>query len=141
MLESALYTRTIASNAKGVVFAVFSLLILSVFVLLVSGAYQLLKRPGETASAFITDALIVLVTLDLLPLALRYGELAAASTKLRSQLNPITAPTEANIMPSVIEYQIARSYAPLLPTFAFLARRLPLASIWSSYVTDETDKD
>ena len=141
MLESALYTRTIAANAKGVVLSLFALLLISFVTLLVTGWYELLSEPSEPASTFFTDALIVLVALDLLPLALRYGELAIAATKLRLYLNSLTTPTDSTVMPAVIEYQVARAYAPLLPTFAFLARRLPLASIWSRYENGESQDE
>jgi hypothetical protein len=141
ILESALYTRTISKNARTVVFVLFALLLLTFLALLITGTFELLATPHEPAPALITDALIALVTIDLLPLALRYGELADAAMKLRRHLNPVTAMTESNIIPAVVEYQVSRANGPLLPTFSFLARRLPLAAIWSRYDTDETDEN
>lgn len=128
VLESALYTRDIAKGARNVVFSVFVLVALAFFCLLASGLYRLFTHGAQSGLEFAVDALIFLAGIDLLPLAGKYDQLVQASTHTRESLAGLHR--EEAILPAVIEYQLARSNAPLLPTFKFLQRRQPLGAIW-----------
>ena len=129
MIESAFYTRAIARSAKTVVYLVTGLIATAFVTLLVTGLYRHFAHGANPVGEFVVDGLIFLVTLDLVPLARQYGDLSVAATRSRDALSG--AKTESEIVAAVVEYQLARASAPLLPTFAFLKGRWPLAAIWT----------
>lgn len=129
MMESAFFTRAISRNAMSVVYSIVALIALAFFTVLITGLYRQLSRGENAVDEFAVSGLIFLVTIDLVPLARQYGALAAAATRARDVLSG--ARSESTIISAVIEYQLARASAPLLPTFAFLKGRMPLSAIWS----------
>ena len=131
--ESALYTRTIAAATRNVIFAIFAILLCAVAAVLISGLYRHAFQGTNAAGEFLVTALLVLVTMDLLPLGFQYNSLRCEATRTRRMLSTLSvnAP-DATVIPIVIEYQLARAVAPLLPTYAFLNKRFPLGAIWSA---------
>jgi hypothetical protein len=137
ILESALYTRTLAIDARNVIWAIFACLMIAFFAALISGVYRTLEHRTVTpqdhgAGDFVVAGLLLLVSLDLIPLAIRYSELANVAKRMRVLLGQMSAtPSEPDVVAATVEYQIGRAVAPLLPTFTFLKRRFPLAAIWA----------
>lgn len=131
--ESALYTRTIAAAARNVIFTLFAILFCVVATVLISGLYRHVFQGTNAAGEFLVTALLVLVTIDLLPLGFQYNTLRCEATRTRRVLSTLFANApDAVVMPIAIEYQLARAVAPLLPTYAFLKKRFPLGAIWSA---------
>ena len=132
MSESALYTRTIAAAARNVIFTLCGIMISAVAIVLISGIYRQAYQGTNAAGEFLVDALLFLVTIDLLPLGFRYHTLRCEATQTRSVLSSLSPDSnEAAVVPIAIQYQLARAVAPLLPTYAFLRKRFPLGAIWS----------
>lgn len=129
VLESALYTRAIARNACKAVIFVLAISSAAFCALFGSGLYRHFGTNHPSGSELFVSALIFLVTIDLVPLALRYNWFAGIATETRTALTH--ANTMEAVVPEVIAYQLARSSAPLLPTFTFLNGRTPLAAIWA----------
>jgi hypothetical protein len=133
VLESALYTRTIAAAARNVIFTLFAIMLCIVAAVSISGAYRQFFQGTNAAGEFLVDALLLLVTMDLLPLGFQYNTLRCEATRTRSRLSSLPRDAaEAAVLPIALQYQLARAVAPLLPTFAFLKKRFPLGAIWSA---------
>ncbi len=131
--EAALYTRTIAGAARNVIFILFMILFCAVVAVLISGIYRQGFHGTNAAGEFLVAALLVLVTMDILPLAFKYNTLRCEATRTRRLLSTLSATApDAKVLPIAIEYQLARTVAPLLPTYTFLKKRFPLGAIWSA---------
>ncbi|MHB8390676.1 MAG: hypothetical protein ACYDBH_14035 [Acidobacteriaceae bacterium] len=127
--ESALYTRTIALNARDVLLFILFGIVAALLAVLITGLYRHFSHGRAIGQELAVDVLIFLVAIDLVPLCIRYNALAQTASRTRDILK--RANTESEVVPAVVDYQLARASAPLLPTFAFLSRRFPLSAIWS----------
>ena len=129
IMESAFYTRSIAKSAANVCYFLLSVTAVAFFSVLLTAVYRDVFRARHEFYEYAVDALILLVTIDLAPRARQYLALSGEAGRARDILP--RAKTIEEVIPAVVEYQLARASAPLLPTFTFLKGRTPLAAIWT----------